>query len=123
MDLSGRMKKTRKELKLSQADFGAKIGVSRDVINNIELNRLNTLPNDILLKHICNTFNINYSWLVDGVGEQFVDFQGDILADFARKYDLDEEDVIIVESYAKLPPNEREAIKALFIEFAKKIKR
>ena len=119
MDLGGRMKKIRKELKLSQADFGAKIGVSRDVINNIELNRLKTPPGDILLKHICNTFNINYSWLANGIGDDFIGFPETILADFAREYDLDEEDMKIVESYAKLPPNERETIKALFIEFAK----
>lgn len=105
MTLSARMKRVRKELKLSQADFGSKIGVSRDVINNIELDRLKTPPSDTLLKHICKTFNINYFWLVDGVGEQFIDFPETVLADFAEKYNLDDEDMRIVELYAKLPPD------------------
>lgn len=120
MDLSDRMKKIRKELKLSQVEFGSKIGVSRDVINNIELNRLKKPPSDTLLKHICNTFNINYLWLVNGIGDDFIDFPETILDDFARKYDLDEEDMRLVELYAKLPPNKRESIKTLFKEFAKK---
>ena len=58
----------RKEvLQLSQTVFGEKLGVSRDVINNIEHNR--TVPSTLLINHICTVFNINPVWINSGESE------------------------------------------------------
>ena len=65
----GRIKTLRKVLGLSQSEFGEKLGVSRSVIANIELNRVE--PKERLIKHICDIFNVNESWLAGGVGEMF----------------------------------------------------
>ena len=67
--MNERIKALRKELGLSQAEFGEKIGVSRSVIANIELNRVE--PKDLMVKHICDVFNVNELWLTDGSGDVF----------------------------------------------------
>lgn len=40
--IGARIKDVRRKVGLSQADFGARLGVSRDVISNIETDRLKT---------------------------------------------------------------------------------
>lgn len=69
--MSNRIKAIRKALKLSQREFGEKLGVSRDVISNIEYNRVP--PKELLLRHICQLYNVNEHWLKTGEGEMFHD--------------------------------------------------
>lgn len=64
-----RIKAIRETLKLSQREFGEKLGVSRDVISNIEYNRVP--PKELLLRHICEMYNVNQNWLETGEGEMF----------------------------------------------------
>lgn len=58
-------------LKLNQTDFGRKLGVSRSVILNIELEKVP--PKDIMIDHIREVFNVNEDWLINGVGDVFID--------------------------------------------------
>lgn len=74
--MSDRIKAIRKALKLSQREFGKKLGVSRDVISNIEYNRV--APKELLLRHICELYNVNEHWLHTGNGEMFNDNPGEI---------------------------------------------
>ena len=67
--LSERFKQLRYELGKSQTEFGAGIGVSRSVINNIE--RGVTEPSDVFLNHLCVVYNVNREWLETGDGELF----------------------------------------------------
>ncbi len=64
-----RIKEARKALHLSQREFGERLGVSRDVISNIEYGRVP--PKDLLLKHICEVYYINENWLRTGEGPMF----------------------------------------------------
>ncbi len=70
-----RIKELRKTLKLSQKEFGEKIGVSIGVVANIELDRAGLNP--ILLQHICDVFGVNRTWLETGEGEMFADLGSD----------------------------------------------
>ena len=63
------IKVLRKTLGLSQAAFGEKLGVSRDVIGNIEYGRVK--PKDVFLNHICAVFNVRGEWLRTGAGDVF----------------------------------------------------
>ncbi|MGL4762100.1 MAG: helix-turn-helix domain-containing protein [Sarcina sp.] len=65
--LSQRIKEIRKFNNLSQSKFGELLGVGRDVIGNIEYNRVE--PKALLLNHLCNVFNINKEWLETGNGD------------------------------------------------------
>lgn len=67
--MSVRIKAIREALHLSQREFGEKLGVSRDVISNIEYGRVQ--PKDLLLRHICQLYNVNEHWLLTGEGEMF----------------------------------------------------
>ena len=67
--LYNRIKAVRETLKLSQREFGEKLGVSRDVIGNIEYNRVP--PKELFLRHMCELYNVNQHWLETGEGEMF----------------------------------------------------
>lgn len=64
-----RIKIVRETLKLSQREFGERIGVSRDVISNIENGRVE--PKDLFIHHLCQFYKINETWLRTGKGQMF----------------------------------------------------
>ena len=53
--------------KMTQTVFGEGIGVSKDVIANLEYDRVT--PSESMIRLICKTYNINYTWLKTGAGE------------------------------------------------------
>lgn len=67
--MPNRIKAVREALKLSQREFGEKLGVSRDVISNLEYDRVQ--PKELLLRHICQLYKVNQHWLETGEGEMF----------------------------------------------------
>lgn len=67
--MNNRIKIVRKALKLSQREFGEKLGVSRDVISNLEYDRVQ--PKELLLRHICQLYRVNECWLLTGEGKMF----------------------------------------------------
>lgn len=70
LEIYERIRLLRKDkLKMSQERFGHQLGVKRDVINNIENNRLkNPEQKEPLYKLICKEFNVNEEWLQTGIG-------------------------------------------------------
>lgn len=64
-----RIRLVRDALHLSQREFGEKLGVSRDVISNIEYGRVQ--PKPLLLQHLCRIYKVNEHWLHTGHGEMF----------------------------------------------------
>ncbi len=64
-----RIKAIRTALKLSQREFGERLGVSRDVISNLEYGRVE--PKELLLRHICELYGVNEEWLLHGKGKMF----------------------------------------------------
>ena len=73
MEVYERIKELRKNtLKMSQTAFGERLGVSRSVIHNIELNVLARPEQKMsLYKLICSEFNISEEWLLHGTGEMY----------------------------------------------------
>lgn len=73
MEIHERIKELRKNyLKMSQTAFGERLGVSRSVINNIELNALARPDQKLsLYKLICSEFNVSEDWLLNGTGDMF----------------------------------------------------
>ena len=69
MEINERIKVVRTSIKpkLSQTAFGEKLGVSKDVVVNLELGRV--APSASVINLICMTFDIDPIWLKDGVGE------------------------------------------------------
>ena len=125
MELHERLKDLRKKhLKMSQAEFAEKLGTNRNVINNIEQNRLRNPEQKLpLMKLICKEFGVNESWLLEGKGEMFAEsdnlssFFRDIAArdTFKRRLleglaQLDEDSWIAVEQFARSLLEEQEAV-------------
>lgn len=89
MTIANRIREIRKQEKLSQTAFGERLGVSKDVIVNIE--NLRVQPKPLLINSICREFNVNKEWLLDGIGEMYI---------------LSEEDAKLMELFAELTVNE-----------------
>lgn len=115
MKISDKIKEIRKEHSLSQTEFGEKIGVSRDVIKNIELD-LNKkgIPYNII-KLICCTFGINEDWLLYGTGEKYIQDKDSIVDDLANKYNLSLCGKQILKTYLELS-DDKKAVIDEFIE-------
>lgn len=73
MEVYERIKELRKKhFKMSQETFAERLGVSRSVIKNIELNALARPEQKMpLYKLICTEFNVNEKWLLTGEGDIF----------------------------------------------------
>ena len=67
--LPNKIKAVREALKLSQREFGERLGVSRDVISNLEYGRVK--EKELLLRHICQLYGVNERWMQTGEGEMF----------------------------------------------------
>lgn len=81
----------RKALDLTQSEFGRKIGVSRNVINNLELGRVE--PSDLIINMLCKTYNVNAAWLRTGEGEMFMEkSREEEIADFVGRSLADDSD-------------------------------
>lgn len=64
-----RVKVLRKELNLTQEEFGERIGVKKTSISNIESGQRNLT--DHMFNSICRDFHVSPEWLRDGTGEMF----------------------------------------------------
>ena len=107
--MNERIKELRKREKLSQKDFGEKLGASRDVIANIENGRVD--PTKTMIQLICLEFNVNETWLHTGEGEMFGTPGSTNRLSSGLK--LDDMEKSIVEQYLRLSKENRAAVKAV----------
>ena len=68
--MNTRLKELRKELKLTQAEFGEKLGITAAAISDIEKGRRNLTDRNINL--ICEKFYVSEEWLREGIGDIFI---------------------------------------------------
>lgn len=124
MKISDRIKELRKSLKLSQEEFGHVLGVSRDVIGNIEYDRLKRPEQkEPIYKLICQKFNVSEIWLRTGDGEMFLpdeDEEAAYVSDLLEESENDFYDLIkaIMKTYSESGEKE----KAILKSFAKDLK-
>lgn len=111
MCIAARIREIRRINRLSQTAFGERLGVSRDVISNLENNRVEI--SGVTAKAICKEFRVSEEWLQTGNGKMFVDENAAMLDQLTRKYDLDNLDRKIIELYLRMPVNRRAIVKDL----------
>lgn len=70
MSLGERVKKVRKEQGLTQVEFAKILSISNTFISRVELGK--EKPSDTLVKLICKSFDLNYGWLVHGLGDMHI---------------------------------------------------
>lgn len=115
-----RIKELRKSLKLSQTDFGKHLGVSRDVINNIENKRV--APTEPIIKLLVSEFNVNRTWLETGEGNMFNDLSRDAeIAEYIGSVLADEDDSFqkrLISALSKMTVEEWEVLEKLVTRLA-----
>lgn len=69
--MNNRIRELRRTLKLSQKEFGEKIGLKQNAISYLE--KTGTAVAEHNIKAICSQFGVNESWLRTGSGQMFFD--------------------------------------------------
>lgn len=98
--MNERIKLLRKDKSLSRAAFGEKLGVSGDVINNLERGRVE--PKEHIIKLICSEFSVNENWLRNGIGEMYIQPDTFSLDDFIKENGASELELEILKAYFEL---------------------
>lgn len=105
----------KKHLNMSMESFGQKLGVSRDMIANIELNRLARPDQKMsLYKLICSTFNVREEWLLDGIEPMYIEPDSFSLDDYIKARGAEKLELEIVKAYFDLDPEIRKAAVSQF---------
>ena len=109
-----RIKQLRSALNLSRQDFGEKLGVSSDVINNIERKRNKKPVSDVFIRHLCRTFNVNEHWLRTGEGEMFLQsVYSPSINELKSEFNLTHDEVLLLETYLSMSEGDRQ----VFVKF------
>lgn len=110
--MNDRLRLLREETGLSRAAFGQKLGVSGDVINNLERGRVEI--KDHIIKLVCSEFSINEDWLRNGTGEMKMKTPSGIMEDLKKEFNLDDFAYSFVYEYLKLGEGKRNAVQEFF---------
>lgn len=115
MTSNERVRVVRKSLGLTLEKFGARLGVGKGAMSQIE-NGTNNLSHRMLLS-ICREYGVSESWLRTGEGEMFVPVtRNEKIASFVGDLLRDEQDSFkkqLVEILAELDESEWEALAAI----------
>lgn len=102
-----RIKYLRKnELKMTQIEFGKQLGSAGSTVVGWE--KGDRTPPDATIKLICKEFNVNYSWLVNGTGEIFLETDDALLEALAEEYGLSEIHVRMIREFLKLEDRDKD---------------
>ena len=119
--MQNRIRELRKHLKLSQEEFAQKIALTKNYISLVENGNRSLAERTI--KDICRTFNVNYSWLMDGTGEMFlpaIDDEMNYVSELLEDVDNPLYEIIksIMKTYLELDEKQKDMVKS----FAKNLK-
>ena len=123
MEMFERVRELRKNnLKLSQEQFGEKLGVSRSVIKNMELDLLaRPEQKEPIIKLICKTFNVSYEWLTTGEGEMFTETTQSFVEKLSSEYGLSFYAQKVIECYLSMEDEQRGAVDSFIKSIAESI--
>lgn len=112
LELYERIRLLRKDyLHMSQTEFGVKLGVSRSVIKNIELDALARPDQKLsLIKLMCKEFSVNEEWLLHGSMPMFVTPETFSLDQYLKERGCTALEMEIVKAYFELDAATRQKI-------------
>lgn len=106
--MHNRIRLLREKEKLSRVAFGKKLGVSGDVINNIERGRVEVKEH--IIKLICSQFSVNEDWLRNGNEPMFLQTSDSIMEQLKEEFQLDDFSYNLVYEYLKLDEEKKRTI-------------
>ncbi|KIU07855.1 transcriptional regulator with XRE-family HTH domain [Clostridium butyricum] len=111
MDMHERIKKIRNDQNLTQNEFAQRLGVTRSVISNIELNRLaKPEQKTSLIKLISKEFSINEEWLLNGTGSEKIESDTFSLDEYIKSKGATQLELDLIKSYFEIPEDLRNSI-------------
>ena len=116
--MNERMREARTALKLSQEEFGRRIGLSKFAISNYENNKQPITERSI--SNVCREYGVREEWLRNGVGDMFTSEYSSAIARIVKDYRLDDIDAAILETYVRLPVSSRAVLKSFILSVANK---
>ena len=123
-DIPSRLKLLRKQYKLTQAAFAAKINRSQTVFSQYENGSV--AINDRTIADICQAFNVNEQWLRTGEGPMFCaqdNLDNMLTADVAKLVrSSDDFTKKLIHNYLSLPQEARDEIKKFILKLAEEEK-
>lgn len=110
--MKDRIKKVRKDNKLTQKEFAEKLGIKQNTVASYEMGRIGI--SDSVIISICREFGINEEWLRDGTGEMYHIVE-DKLSTYLAQIAKGDDDFIkdIIKVYMELDTTSKEALKEL----------
>lgn len=120
MSINKRIKEIRKDAKLNQTEFGEKLGVSRSVIANIELDLNKTGVQESIIKLISCIFGVNEDWIKTGAGAKYSNTKAS-LKELAEECSMSALEYTILLHYLNLDEKQRKAVQKFAINLSKEI--
>jgi len=112
--LNERLRIIRKKFKLSQAEFGKRLGVQNTAISKLENGERNLT--DQMILSICREYGIKESWLRNGEGDMFIANEDDFINQLTEM-GFDTLSTDFVKAYLSLPPLHRKTLNDSIILF------
>lgn len=122
--MNERIRQVRLALKLSQEEFGERLGVGRGAITNIELDKV--VPKPLFVSLLCREFNVNEEWLRTGEGEMFLSLAPETeLARIFAEIQFSGDDTIraIIRTYWGLSDGDKAVVRRIITTLADQIKK
>lgn len=120
--MNERLKLLRKTLKMTQIEFGERIGVAGNTVTNYENSMRN--PSTAVITSICREFNVNENWLLNGEGEMFNELsQAELVANIVGRA-ISSNDEFILNTFialGQLSPAQWDEIKKFVKEISEKL--
>ena len=105
MSINQRIRILRKELGLSQGDFGKRIGLKQGAVSKIEQEGSTVIDQNIRL--ICTTFGVSERWLREGAGDMLAQTRDDYVRAFAERCHLGEAFIQVMKNFLALSEEDR----------------
>ena len=99
MTIGERVKELRNTLRLTQTEYGERLGVARITIAYYESGK-NKL-NEYMIRNICKTFNVNYNWLTEGKFEMFLEKNTSLIEKLMSEYNISPSRIPLINAYLK----------------------
>ena len=106
--MNERIRMLREAKGMTRAAFGQRLGVSGDVINNLERGRVEIKEH--IVKLICAEYSVNEEWLRSGKEPMYIEPESFSLDKFVQARGASELELKIVKAYFELDPEIRKTL-------------
>ena len=118
MEMRDRIKMIRKKANMTQAEFGAALGLSPTSAAAWEKKDAQ-VPTESMQLLICKTFNVDKHWLETGEGQMEIKLERSLMDELAENYNLSALEKDIIQAFLDMDPDQQK----VFLEMARALKK